>query len=50
LSQGVLWLPAELHDVSSTMVRAAVNDGKDVTEFVPVAVAKFIKDHKMYKK
>ena len=50
LSQGVLWLPAELHDVSSTMVRAAVNDGVCIAEFVPAAVAQYIKDNKMYKK
>ena len=50
LSQGVLWLPAELHDVSSTMVRAAINDGVCIAEFVPAAVAQYIKDNKMYKK
>ena len=50
LPQGVLWLPAELHDVSSTMVRAAVNDGVCIAEFVPAAVAQYIKDNKMYKK
>ena len=50
LPQGVVWLPAELHDVSSTMVRAAVNDCVDIAELVPMAVAQFIKDKKMYKK
>ena len=50
LPQGVLWLPATLYDVSSTMVRAAVRDGKDVTDFVPQPVARFINDNKMYEK
>lgn len=50
LPQGVLWLPAELHDVSSTMVRSAVGDGKDISGLVPESVAQFIKHNKMYKK
>ena len=50
LPYGVQWLPAELYDVSSTMVRASVKDGKDVTPFVPLAVAQFINDNKMYRK
>ena len=50
LPSGVQWLPAELYDVSSTMVRAAVKDGKDVASFVPLAVARFINDNKMYEK
>lgn len=50
LPRGVQWLPAKLYDVSSTMVRAAVRGGKDVTDFVPQPVARFIKDNKMYEK
>lgn len=50
LPPGVQWLPAKLYDISSTMVRAAVGDGKEVTDLVPAAVAQFIKDNKMYKK
>ena len=50
LPPGVQWLPAKLYDVSSTMVRAAVRDGKGVTDFVPQPVARFIKDNKMYEK
>lgn len=50
LPPGVQWLPAKLYDISSTMVRAAVGDGKEVTGLVPAAVAQFIKDNKMYKK
>lgn len=49
LPQGVLWLPARLHDVSSTMVRAAVSGGERITELVPHAVAAFINEKKMYK-
>ena len=49
LPQGVLWLPARLHDVSSTMVRAAVSGGEQITELVPHAVAAFINEKKMYK-
>ena len=49
LPQGVRWLPAELYDVSSTMVRAAVAAGEDITGLVPPAVAAFIDENKMYK-
>ena len=48
LPQGVMWLPAELYDISSTMIRAAIGSGKDVSRFVPPAVAGFIKEKKMY--
>ena len=47
---GVRWLPARLYDISSTMVRALVGEGKDVSHLVPAVVAQFIKDNKMYKK
>ena len=50
LPPGVQWLPAQLHDVSSTMVRAAVSAGNDITDLVPTAVAQFINDNKMYTK
>ena len=49
LPQSVQWLPAKLHDVSSTMVRAAVSAGESIAEFVPSAVAAFINEKKMYK-
>ena len=49
LPQSVQWLPAKLHDVSSTMVRAAVSAGESIAEFVPPAVAAFINEKKMYK-
>ena len=50
LPPGVQWMPAKLHDVSSTMVRAAVAAGEDIASLVPHAVVDFIKEHKMYKK
>lgn len=49
LPQGVQWLPAKLHDVSSTMVRAAVLAGNDILEYVPPSVVAFINEKKMYK-
>ena len=48
LPPGVQWMPAKLHDVSSTMVRAAVAAGEDIASLVPHAVVDFIKEHKMY--
>lgn len=49
LPKGVQWLPAKLHDVSSTMVRAALLEGAPITGMVPPAVAAFISENKMYK-
>lgn len=48
LPMGVQWLPAKLHDVSSTMVRAAVLAGNDISEYVPPSVVAFINENKMY--
>ena len=50
LPEGVHWLPAKLYDVSSTMVRASVSAGEDVTTMVPFAVAEFIKEKGLYEK
>lgn len=50
LPSGVRWLPAKLYDISSTMVRAAVATGNDITGLVPATVVRFINDNKMYKK
>lgn len=50
LPEGVHWLPAKLYDVSSTMVRAAVSAGEDITAMVPFAVAEFIKEKGLYEK
>ena len=49
LPNGVQWLPAKLHDVSSTMVRVAVSAGGDISGFVSPAVAAFITEQNMYK-
>lgn len=48
LPEGVEWLAAELHDVSSTMVRSAVAEGGDITGMVPPAVAQFIRENNLY--
>lgn len=48
LPHGVRWLPAKLYDVSSTMIRAAVAAGGDISHLVPSVVAAFINDKKMY--
>ena len=50
LPSGVRWLPAKLYDISSTMVRAAVAAGNDITDLAPATVVRFINDNKMYKK
>lgn len=44
----VQWLPSELHDVSSTMVREAVAAGRDVSHLVSCPVAAFIKEMGLY--
>ena len=48
LPAGVRWLPARLHDVSSTMVRTAVAAGEDIASMVPAAVARYINENKIY--
>ena len=45
LPSGVRWLPAKLYDISSTMVRAAVAAGNDITGLVPATVVRFINDN-----
>ena len=49
LPKGVTWLQAELHDVSSTMVRNMVSAGKDIRGLVPDSVAEFIERNELYK-
>lgn len=49
LPAGVVWLSAELHDVSSTMIRNAIAKGQDVKGLLPQAVEQFIKDNKLYR-
>ena len=48
LPQGARWLPARLHDVSSTMVRTAVAAGNDIAGWVPAAVVQYINEKRMY--
>ncbi len=49
LPKGVTWLQAELHDVSSTMVRNMVSAGKDIRGLVPDSVAEFIERNELYR-
>ena len=46
---GVTWLSAQLHDVSSTRVRELVADGKEISGLVAPAVEKFINENKLYR-
>ena len=46
---GVTWLLAELHDVSSTQIRALVADGKSISGLVPAKVEEFINRNNLYK-
>lgn len=48
LPEGVVWLPAPLYDISSTMVREAVARGEEISSLVPAAVDEFIKEHSLY--
>ncbi len=49
LPAGVVWLPAPLYDVSSTMVRDAVATGEDISCLVPQPVVGYIKEKSLYK-
>lgn len=49
LPGGVEWLPARLYNISSTMVRETVAEGRDVAAFVTPAVEEYIKTNKLYK-
>ena len=50
LPAGVLWLPATLYNVSSTMVRDCVAAGKEIAGLVTDVVAEFIEQNKLYRK
>lgn len=49
LPAGVTWLSAELHDVSSTQIRALAADGKSISGLVSPKVEDFINGNKLYK-
>lgn len=49
LPDGVTWLSAQLHDVSSTQIRALVADGKSISGLVPAKVDEFINRNNLYK-
>lgn len=48
LPDGVRWLNAQLHDISSTRLRSMVANGEDISPFVPQKVVDFIKDNRLY--
>ena len=49
LPDGVIWLSAELHDVSSTQIRGLVANGHSITGLVVPSVEEFINGNKLYK-
>ena len=50
LPANVVWLPARLYDVSSTMVREAVASGCGISEYVTPEVERFIIENELYKR
>jgi nicotinate-nucleotide adenylyltransferase len=46
----VIMTEAPLMDISSTMIRQAIKDKKDVSFFVPLAVWQYIDEMSFYKK
>ena len=49
LPDGVTWLPAELVNISSTMIREAVANGRSISGYVTPAVEKFINENNLYR-
>ena len=46
----VKWIDAPIMEVSSTMIRKAIKDKKDVRFFLPAAVASYVEEMSFYKK
>ncbi|HMC16913.1 MAG TPA: nicotinate-nicotinamide nucleotide adenylyltransferase, partial [Albitalea sp.] len=44
----MLSVPLPRIDISSTAIRRAVADGRDFTDMVPAAVARYIDQHRLY--
>lgn len=49
LPPGVVWLNAQLHDISSTQVRSLVASGGDASAFISSKVWEYIVENKLYK-
>ena len=47
---GMTLADAPVADISSTFIRAAIADGKDMTAFLPPGVFKYINDNKLYRR
>jgi nicotinate-nucleotide adenylyltransferase len=45
----VHWVNAPMMEVSSTMIRKAIKDKKDVRFFLPAAVASYVEEMSFYK-
>lgn len=46
----ILLLQQEEYDVSSTLLRKLISEGKDVSSYMPEVVSEYIREHALYKK